>query len=286
MAQSHGRSAGQAAQAGHPRAGNAFVQLCEAVQNSTGVRMNESKRLFATTRLRRRMRAQHLSELDAYCAYALATPDELQRCVEDLVTHHTSFFREAAHFEALTQRLLCPQQQHATVWCAASSSGEEAYSLAIALDQWARGAVGRSHHVYASDISERVLATASAGVYSQDKVTLPQPSWLELYFQKGKGQQAGKCRVKAAVRATVDFFPHNLLHKPSGALARNAPFDVVFCRNALIYFEPHTQHQVVDLLLAHLKPAGHLVVGHSEHVNAQLHAVVPLGGGIYKKSPR
>ena len=259
-----------------------FANLCARIQQRMGVRMDESKRLFAQTRLRKRLTALQLPDIDAYSAYVLSNEAEFQLCVECLVTHHTQFFREASHFPALTN-VLDVASNNAKIWCAACSSGEEAYTLGIVLQEWAHAQPGRTFELHASDVSERVLAAAQTGVYTLDKVDLPNKDLLAKYFQKGIGSQTGKCRVKAHLRRTVSFYQHNLLDTPAAGLAQAAPFDVVFCRNVLIYFDTPTQRRVVDHLLGTLVPGGHLFVGHSEHVNSQHHKVATLGGGVYKK---
>lgn len=264
---------------------NDFALLCSAVQAQSGVRIDERKRPFALARFRKRMQALDIESLEIYSLHALKNTDELQACIEAVVTHHTQFFREQAHFDSLSKNLLAGVSGEFRVWCAACSSGEEAYTLAITLDQWARLGLGRSYAVHASDISERVLQVASAGVYSQEALALalPRADWLSSYFQKGTGSQLGKCRVKADLRANVHFYLHNVLRQTTGEMIGSMPVDAIFCRNVLIYFEASTQAMVVDRLLSCLKPSGHLFVGLTEHVSVQAHNVTSLGGGIYKK---
>ncbi|UFS56822.1 hypothetical protein LN050_02955 [Comamonadaceae bacterium M7527] len=202
--------------------------------------------------------------------------------VECLLTHHTQFFREASHYPALT-KVLDKTTRHANVWCAACSSGEEAYTLSMVLQEWAHAQPSRTFKLHASDVSNKVLETAQKGLYTLNDTNLPNKNMLASYFQTDPHVQTGQCRIKADLKRTVSFYQHNLLDAPTADLARAAPFDVVFCRNVLIYFDTPTQRRVIDHLLATLLPGGHLFVGHSEHVNSQHHKVAALGGGVYKK---
>jgi chemotaxis protein methyltransferase CheR len=245
--------------------------------------MDPLKQSFASTRLNKRMRVLSLKDLDAYSAYALLNQNELRLCIEALVTHHTRFFREDEHFEKLSSQLLVDTAGVIKLWCAACSSGEEAYTLAIILDQWSRKGTERRYVIQASDISEQAVSVARAGIYRQSALALPQTDWLAKYFQKGTGSQLGKCRVKAEFRAKINFHSHNLLTPAVEKIARDGPYDVIFCRNVLIYFEKSTQQAVIGNLLSCLKPGGHLIVGMAEHVDIQVQKVTSLGSGVYKK---
>jgi chemotaxis protein methyltransferase CheR len=151
------------------------------------------------------------------------------------------------------------------------------------LDQWSRKGTERRYVIQASDISEQAVSVARAGIYRQSALALPQTDWLARYFQKGTGSQLGKCRVKAEFRAKINFHSHNLLTPAVEKIARDRPYDVIFCRNVLIYFEKSTQQAVIGNLLSCLKPGGHLIVGMAEHVNIQVQKVTSLGSGVYKK---
>lgn len=259
-----------------------FAKLCKSIQQRMGVRMDESKRLFAQTRLRKRLAALQLPDLDAYSAYVLSNDAEFEACIECLLTHHTQFFREATQYPALTE-VLAKTTKHANVWCAACSSGEEAYTLSMVLQEWAHARCARTFKLHASDVSKKVLEIAQMGVYTLHDIDLPNKDMLANYFQTDSDLQTGKCRVKADLRQTVSFYQHNLLDPPTADLVQAAPFDVVFCRNVLIYFDTPTQRRVIEHLLATLVPGGHLFVGHSEYVNSQHHKVAALGGGVFKK---
>jgi chemotaxis protein methyltransferase CheR len=202
-------------------------------------------------------------------------------------TNHTHFFREADHLDFLRDEVLpewAPRLVRARepfrVWSAASSSGEEPYTIAIVLAEYARNHGAMDWRIEGSDISTRILAMARAGVYSADSVRLPAPELLPRYFQKGTGAQAGNYRVKEALRAAITFHHLNLL-QPAYPVA--AGQHVIFCRNVMIYFDQETQQELVAKLTRQLAPGGHLIVGHSESLMGVRHTLKQVRPAVYRK---
>ncbi|NCY03950.1 MAG: protein-glutamate O-methyltransferase CheR, partial [Planctomycetia bacterium] len=194
--------------------------------------------------------------------------DEIGWLIDLISTNHTHFFREPAHFHVLEQRVLPVLADRAVaagreirLWCAAAASGEEAYSLAIVLDEFCRLRPGVSWRVYASDISRRMLTACRLGIYEADKIDLPEPGLLPRHFQQGIGARQGYYRVRPELRRRVVTEYVNLF-QPSYPVPRG--IDAIFCRNVMIYFDVDSRRLLVERLYEHLAPGGYLFVGHSE----------------------
>jgi len=198
--------------------------------------------------------SQYLQSLES----ASPNDPEWQQFVNCLTTNLTSFFREEHHFPLLAQEL----KNHAggvRIWCNAASTGEEPYSLAMTCAE----AMGNTSaaKIVASDIDTNVLATASRGVYPADARGL-SPERLRAHFLKGKGGNAGSIRVKPELARLIEFRSHNLMDT---RWSLGDPFDIVFCRNVMIYFDAPTQRRVLERIHGVMKPKSLLFVGHSEN---------------------
>jgi chemotaxis protein methyltransferase CheR len=243
----------------------------QLVYKHSRIHLGADKKEMVGQRLQRRLKAIGLASYQEYCDL-LKCPDgeeELTGLIEVISTNVTSFFREGPHFEflaatVLPQWLTAPHRRPGDifrVWSAGCSSGEEPYSAAIVLaDFFARHARYRGQ-VVASDISTHALQRAREGIYRLEQVKLPEVEWLKRYFLKGVGAYQGCCRVKEDVKKLVAFHHANLF-QPEVAAAE--PFDAIFCRNVMIYFDRPTQEELVQQLSRKLAPGGYLAVGHSE----------------------
>ena len=254
------------------------------------IRLGDDKQALVTGRLGRRLRELRLDSFAQYCELldSAGGGEELGPLVDLISTNHTNFFREAPHLDFLRDEILpalMPQlakrRTPFRIWSAASSSGEEPYTLAMVLAEFARKHGACQWVVEASDISTRILAKARAGIYAADRVKLPEPDYLPRYFQKGAGDHAGFYRVKDSLRAQVTFHHLNLL-QPQYPVA--ADQHVIFCRNVMIYFDTATQQELVAKLVRQLAPGGHLIVGHSESLLGVKHPLKKLKPGIYQKA--
>jgi chemotaxis protein methyltransferase CheR len=203
---------------------------------------------------------------------------EWQEFVNALTTNLTSFFREAHHFEILYDHLKSKPNVSWRVWCNAASTGEEPYSIVMtALD-----ALGPSadFKLWASDIDSKVLNTASRGVYRQENVKGINPERLQRYFLRGKGGNEGMIRVRPDLQKPIDFLSVNLIKDD---WPFREPFDVVFCRNVMIYFDPPTQRAVLERIHRITKPGSLLFVGHSENFNDSRDLFVLRGKTVYER---
>ncbi len=246
---------------------NEFKQLCDLVYTECGIHLHDGKRQLLQARLARRLRSTGIASVKTYIRTLESDPDELVRFLDAVSTNHTFFFREKHHLDVLTPA-------HRLIWCAASSSGEEPYSIAIhCLEK------GFSPAIYATDISTRVLALARQGIYPQERVRNVSAALLGKYFKKGFNRWEGHVKVRDRLRRTVTFERFNL---KSDYPART-DFDAVFCRNVLIYFDKETREKVVDRLYTALRPGGAFVIGGAESLNALEHRFRYIRPSIYQK---
>lgn len=266
----------------------AFAFLTELVYRRSRIHLGPEKRAFVTGRLAGRVRELGCGGFDDYCTLLeTAGQEEAERLVDLVSTNHTHFFREPEHFSLLASAVLPQATDRATaagrglqVWCAAAASGEEAYSLAIVLAEHARAHAGLGWVVYASDISRRMLDRCRLGIYEADRVKLPQPAWLARYFRRGFGEREGFYRVRPEYRRHVQVETINLF-ETSYPLPRDQ--DVIFCRNAMIYFDDASRQTLLDRLYEQLAAGGHLFVGHAESLLGLRHRFRQIGPAVYQK---
>jgi len=257
-----------------------FGQFQSWLYRAAGINLSPAKKALVAGRLFKRLKHY---ELDSYGQYfTLIMTDqrngELQVALDLLTTNETYFFREPKHFDFLRQQVL-PKAAPGKVfrlWSAASSSGEEPYSLAMTLAE----ALGTTPwEVIGSDISTQVLAKARNGHYPMERATtLPQPL-LAKYCLKGTGRQEGTFLIDKSLRNRVHFAQVNL----NETLPDLGEFDVIFLRNVMIYFDQETKSKVVTRLLPHLKSGGYFIISHSESLNGVNDTLKLVAPSIYRK---
>jgi chemotaxis protein methyltransferase CheR len=238
----------------------AFAKIQAFFQQQSGILIAEHKQQLIVTRLRSHMLSLGFKEFDGYANYLVnaATPAERTHAVDLLTTNETYFFREAEHFRHLAS-LMLPSIPHRPlrIWCAAASSGEEPYSLAMTLNE-SLGTTG--WELTASDLSVRMLETAEQGLYRMQRLEHMPQEYLKKYCRRGTGPYEGMFMVEPRLRQQVNFVQHNLLENA----ANLGQFDIIFVRNVLIYFESDVKKQVLRNLSAQLRPGGWLVTSLSE----------------------
>lgn len=257
-----------------------FVKFQRFIFDAAGITLGASKKALVGGRLAKRL--QHC-RLDSYADYMRLlekgdAPGEVQAAVDLLTTNETYFFREPKHFDFLRE---CAQEarqrsQFFRVWSAASSSGEEAYSMAMVL---ADSLEDRPWEVIGSDISTRVLERAGTGHYSLERTKNIPQQYLQRFCLKGIDDQKDTLLIERNLRNRVHFKQVNL----NSRLPELGAFDVIFLRNVMIYFSNDTKRQVVARVLSLLKPGGYFCVGHSESLNDITDAVRMLAPSIYRK---
>lgn len=251
----------------------------------TGIVVTDDKFDMFYSRLSRRVRALGLGSFAEYCDYLsdAANDDEMVQLVNAITTNLTAFFRENHHFEFLSQTALpeaVARNRHdrrVRIWSAGCSTGEEPYSLSMTLEEQ-RALVGWDARILASDIDSNVLAQASSGVYTMSRVEGLSQERLKAFFQKGKGMQTGKARVKQVLRDRIDFQQINLMESLS--VERQ---DLIFCRNVIIYFDKETKTRLVQKFADVLVDGGYLFIGHSESLYKVTDRFELIGNTIYRK---
>jgi chemotaxis protein methyltransferase CheR len=261
------------------------------VYTHSRINLGADKKELVSARLGKRLRANNLTTITDYCRLLQGprAEEELTHLIDVISTNHTYFFRESAHFDFLVGTIL-PELLRArsrasrlNVWSAACSSGEEPYTLAMLLEQ-TLGGVGLGAKwpwkIEATDISSVVLKKARAGIYRADTVAKIPPALLRAYFTAVKGDEPGSHRVKAALQERIQFRQLNLL---GPRLPFTEPFQIIFCRNVMIYFDRATQEELVSRLSRLLAPGGYLLVGHSESLTNIKHGLETVRPAVYRR---
>jgi chemotaxis protein methyltransferase CheR len=243
-----------------------FERVRQLIYQRAGISLHAGKQAMVYSRLTRRLRETGQRSFADYLTWLekSGSDAEWQEFVNCLTTNLTSFFREEHHFHALVQdlraRAATATGRPLRIWCNAASTGEEPYSIAMTVVE----SLGASANVrlVCTDIDTKVLATAQRGVYPADSRGL-SPERLKRHFLRGTGANAGSIRVRPELARMIEFRPFNLMSASYSSLGE--PFDLVFCRNVMIYFDNPTQRRVLERIHGVLRPGGLLYVGHSEN---------------------
>ncbi len=256
-----------------------FARVQALIYQRAGISLHDGKHAMVYSRLSRRLRDTGHTSFHDYLRW-LETHDgpEWQEFINALTTNLTAFFREQHHFEIFAAHLRSKPAANWRVWCNAASTGEEPYSIVMTAFE-ALGA-NASFKLTASDIDSRVLATAAQGVYRLDSLKGLSPERLQKFFLKGKGGNAGMVRAKPELRRAIDFMSVNLIRDD---WPFREPFDVVFCRNVMIYFDAPTQRRVLERIHRVLKPGGMLFVGHAENFSESRDLFTLRGKTVYER---
>ncbi len=245
---------------------SAIQYIIDLIYERSRIRLHEGKEPLIRARLGKRMRLHGYGSLGEYCAFLQhgADEDEIGHVVDALTTNFTHFLREEDQLRFLVEKALPSRPGHATrrfsIWSAGCATGEEPYSMTFFLDEFFPLSQGWNWNILATDISTRALKTAETGVYAAEKLKSLSDAWVRKYFQKGHGASEGLFRVKPYLRDRIHFRQENLTGEHPGSDL----FDVIFCRNVMIYFDRQTQHKLVNHLCRYLAPQGYLLIGHSE----------------------
>lgn len=272
-----------------------FQSFRTLIFQASGIALADVKRELVRARLGKRLRQLGCRSFAEYYDYLMTRDprgDERQEMLNCITTNKTEFFREAHHFDFLKQVLLPQLRERAgrgghrrlRLWSAGSSTGEEAYSLAMTLREYFGPAAGWDLRILASDIDTEVLREGEFGIYPEERLEGMPAALKHKYFLRGTGARSGFVRVRPEVRNLVAFRRVNLVQEPWPIHAR---FDAIFCRNVIIYFNRETQERLFDRLAGHLHEGGCLFLGHSENMHGQPGGLfVPQGGTVYRFTGR
>ncbi|ODS91026.1 MAG: chemotaxis protein CheR [Comamonas sp. SCN 65-56] len=256
-----------------------FSRVQKLIYQRAGISLHDGKHAMVYSRLSRRLRDTGHTSFEEYLGW-LESQDgpEWQEFINALTTNLTAFFREQHHFDSLTAILKKRPSGPWRIWCSAASTGEEPYSIVITVLQ-ALG-VGVPFELFASDIDTRVLETASRGVYRSQGLKGLTQEQLQRFFMRGKGNNDGLVRVRPEVRKPITFLSVNLIRDD---WPFREPFDAVFCRNVMIYFDAPTQRRVLERIHRVMKPGGTLFVGHAENFSESRDLFVLRGKTVYER---
>lgn len=256
-----------------------FAAVVDMFHDVSGIRLADNKRQLVIGRLQRLAKETGTDDLDEYVAKMLrGDAQERVKVVDRLTTNETYFFREPAHFEFLDHWLAqrAPGQK-VRIWSAASSSGEEAYSIAMMLADKI-GAAG--WEIIGTDLSTTVVESARRALYPMDRARQMPDGYLKRFCLKGQGPYQGQLLVSKALRANVRFMTANLM-QPLPDLGQ---FDIVFLRNVLIYFDPPAKKEIVERVSRLIKPGGYLFTGHSESLSNMQVGLTPVCPAVYARA--
>lgn len=255
-----------------------FRRICQLIYQRAGIVLADHKRDMVYNRLVRRLRVLGIADFGHYLSLLEADQNspEWQAFINSLTTNLTAFFREGHHFPVLAEHARRRQGEY-RVWSAAASTGEEPYSIAITLAD-TLGLVPGRWRVFASDIDTDVLEKARNGIYRLEELKTLSPLQRQRYFLRGTGPHQGLVRVRQELVNFVDFSSLNLLDRQ---YAVPGPFDAIFCRNVMIYFDKTTQQEILRRFVPLLKPDGLLFAGHSENFSHLVRNFTLRGQTVY-----
>jgi chemotaxis protein methyltransferase CheR len=266
-----------------------YARLCDLIYTEAGIALGSEKKTMLEVRIKRRLKALNLDSFGQYCEalFGRQRPkDEILHLIDVVTTNKTDFFREPRHFEFLTSQALPDlaarnrSGRPLLVWSAGCSTGEEPYTLAMVMSEYAQGHPGFRFRILATDISTTVLAKADRGVYSKD-VVAPIPAALQRrYFLRSRDRDSGLVRVAPELRRTVEFRRLNFMDAEYGILEK---VDAIFCRNVIIYFDRPTQERILGKLAGHLATGGYMFVGHAETLHDMNLPLSPVAPALYRR---
>jgi chemotaxis protein methyltransferase CheR len=260
-----------------------YRNIAGLMHAAVGLSFTDSKKPLVSSRLAPRIQRLGLAGFEDYLALISDDADggEFQFAVDLLTTNETYFFREPAHYELLERELAATRPRSLAVWSAAASFGDEAYSTAMLLaDLQQVGRIGADWSILGTDISDRVLRSAGQAIYPQDRLRNVSPQRLKRYCLRGEGEADGLVQMQERLRERVRFGQLNLC-QPIESLG---PFDVVFLRNVLIYFDAPTKREVVDRVLTQLRTGGLFFIGTAEGRIPCTTPLQPLAPGAFRKA--
>jgi chemotaxis protein methyltransferase CheR len=267
-----------------------FSLFSRLIYSQLGIKMPPSKKLMLTSRLNKRLKALGYRSYKGYYDFIIhesGTSCEFNRMIEAVTTNKTDFFRESAHFDLLLRSILPEFKEGESykkkgffkAWSAGCSTGEEAYTLAMVLSEFFSGR-NREFSILATDISIKVLKTGMNAVYKEETIGPVSPEMRKKFLLRGTGDNAGMFRIVPELRSRVTFKQLNLM---DDVFNIDRDFDIIFCRNVIIYFDKPTQVKLFEKFYNHLNPGGYLFIGSSETLYGVSDRFIAAGPTVYRK---
>ena len=262
-----------------------FIKLRDIIYKEAGIKLADVKKILMQSRLIKRLRDLKLDNFTEYHEYLLNNYEvEKINFINAITTNKTDFFRENDHFEFMKKKILPEfenkKEKELRIWSAGCSTGEEPYTIAITLLEYFNGRISPELLILATDIDTQVLDKAQDGNYPADHLAEVDPKYLKTYFTRNENSKGDFYRVKDQLKEIVYFRRLNLL---SEEYPMKKKFDIIFCRNVIIYFDRETQKKLFEKYHSFLKDDGYLLIGHSENITSITNKFVLAGRTIYKK---
>lgn len=269
-----------------------FSRLSGFIYDQCGIKMPDSKKIMVEARLKKRLRELEMNSYSEYCNFLFSnngSQAEITQMVDVITTNKTDFFREPKQFEFIKDRALnelisldgAGTQRPLKVWSAGCSTGEEPYTLSIVLNEYAQQYSRYSFNILATDISTRVLEKAATGIYEVEKTSPIAHNLMQKYFLRSKNKEKKLVRVIPELRKAINFQWLNFMDDDFGI---NEKFDLIFCRNVIIYFDKPTQDRLIEKLIRYLRPGGYFFLGHSESIFNTNLPLVQMAASTYRKN--
>jgi len=269
-----------------------FTRFSEFIIGLCGIKMPPSKKIMLEARLQKRLRALGIPSYGEYYQYIHSENgrSELVHMLDSVTTNKTDFFREPAHFEYLAQTILPEvlseqegskwKDRQFILWSAGCSTGEEPYTLAMVLSEFAHQHPAFRFTIIATDISTKALDRSRDGIYDEDRIAAVPHALKQRYVLRSKDRGKNLVRIVPELRTAVQFKRLNLMEE---SFSFSEPLDVIFCRNVIIYFDRTTQERLISRFCRVLKPDGHLFLGHSESVHGFELPLQRITSTVYRK---
>jgi chemotaxis protein methyltransferase CheR len=266
-----------------------YKRLCDLIYAKAGIHLGTHKKTMLEARIRRRLRDLDLSSYGEYCDYLFGRnglKEEIVPLIDVVTTNKTDFFREARHFNFLVETALPNLMaryggaEQFLVWSAGCSTGEEPYTLAMVLSEYAQAHPGFCFRILATDISTTVLEKARMGVYTSDVVETVPAMLRTKYFMRSRDPASRQMRVVPELRRLIEFRRLNFMDAEYGI---HEKMDAIFCRNVIIYFDRPTQERLLRKLTSNLAPRGYMFVGHAESLHDMDLPLEPVAPALYRR---
>jgi chemotaxis protein methyltransferase CheR len=272
-----------------------FQRLSTFIHTECGIKMPDSKKVMLESRLQKRLRSLGIKSFTQYCDYLFSPSgieNEFIHMIDVVTTNKTDFYREPRHFDYLVKDAL-PElmakhgagiRRDLMIWSAGCSTGEEPYTLAMVMNEFAERCPGFRFRfmILATDISTRVLEKAKKAVYEHDRIAPVPPEQKKKYLLKSRDRHKGLVRIAPELRKSVKFRRLNFLE---GSFGMRESMDIIFCRNVIIYFDRPTQETLLNRFHDHLSPGGYVFLGHSETLHGLNVPLVQVAPTVYRKQP-
>ncbi|MCK4911829.1 MAG: protein-glutamate O-methyltransferase [Thermodesulfovibrionales bacterium] len=268
-----------------------FEKMSAFVNNELGIKMPDRKKVMLEARLRKRLRALGMKNFEEYAEYVFSPgglDNEVVHLLDVVTTNKTDFFREPRHYDLLTETVLPellkrkPKGEPLKIWSAACSSGEEPYTLAIVMSEFARANDCPPFSILGTDVSTHVLYMGLDAIYKEKTISDVPEGIKKKYFLRSKDHNKPVVRLTKNIRDLVSFRRLNFM-EPAYDIDKD--FDIVFCRNVMIYFDRPTQEVVVNRLCRHIRPEGYLIMGHSETLMGIRAPLKQMVSTVYSRLP-